>query len=129
MHPREDEAAEQPGSVRFSNLPPVHRWILCFGLVLFAAWFSANFVITFAESYAPMMSHALREPVTIILVLGLSCIAFGILTEVCLNLVVWRKVRALEAARLSDLCGRTRFDRGRKKYKRVRIDDQESVTL
>ena len=115
---------------RLADLPPVHRWMLFSGLFLFSIWFLFYFAIAFAESYAPAFTHALAEPAAILFVLSTTCIAFGITCELVLNLVTWNRVRKVEEDRLADLCGRTRFDRPRKKskIKVVCTNPDESVT-
>ena len=39
----------------------------------------------------------------------------------------WRQVHKLDDERLADLCGRTRFGRARRKYKRVRLNIEETT--
>lgn len=80
------------------------------------------FVIAFVEPFAPVFGRAIAEPARIFFVISLSFLTFGLCCEVVYNLVIWHHIRKNENSRLTDLCGRTRFDRSRKKHKLVRLE-------
>ena len=96
--------------------PVFHRWVFGFGLLLIALWSPTLLADGLIKTRTPILTKEAHEFLDLFFVVGVACATFGFLLEVAFGVASGFMVRRSEEQSLSDLCGRTRFRRGKKKY-------------
>ena len=119
MDEKTNPPSDQPAFPKV-RLPAVHHWLIGAGLFFFAFWLPLVMAGSIFQTSFPDVAATTSEFAGVFLVLALSFTGLGICCDIIYNVVMWRHLRKNDQQRLSDLCGRTRFDRGRKKLHKER---------
>lgn len=117
---RNDSSNRTPNAI-----PLLHRGVIVLGLALLGIWITLQAITSVVTPVVPIFPESTRDLSNILQILATAFLAFGGACELILCAVLRTKENKDEGERLADLCGRSRFDRCKKKYKRVRIKKEE----
>lgn len=105
--------------------PTFHRSFLYIGLSLLCVWLALLVITGVVKHYQPMVYDTFSLITILVFILGVVCTTLSVICEITCNLSCWSEIRRTEEQLLCDLSGRSRFDRIKKKHKRVRVGEEE----
>ena len=107
---------------------PFHRGYFYCGIALLICWSFLGVIDHSMRFYSDFSGEIPALLFNVVLFLGTACTIFGLSCEITYNLVHWGRVREAEDQLLTDLSGRSRFQRKkRKRSKRVRLQARRQV--
>ncbi len=97
------------------------------GLSLLCMWLLLIAVGGLVNYHEPMMYDTFKQGTTLVLIVGLACTTLSVACEITYNLVIWGKIRQGEEQLFTELSGRSRFARSKKKHKLVPKEEPHPV--